>query len=466
MFKLLLNTSFFNDEVKLAKKTFISEDRKEYYPIFDNIKCFLQNYDDVIFSSITKLHDFYSGKKVKKKEPVSYTETELIIYTPHSRKMTTLITNQIHKKYNKFVQMRSIIPNKEYVIMYNLRPLIKINNIHRYKKVELVKLFNTVNVDNLLYFPAEVELMDIYHKLYLPNFYDEWERLENEKIQMSNVNGIQKYNKINKKIVKYKKCDVCQESRNFLIDNIKLIMLEYFHNENIVLVGEWAQYTFTNKNLTSNTNFLSQTDPKTKKRNTFPVTPLQIISENPIEIDYKNIEMYLSKHIKYGMYYKKSKLYVPKNNRIHKHTIFIKFPIMKTAGVDKSFLEIYNCGSYELIPYMKYSCKINNPINLKIGCRYIFIYILLVEIWIINLLYRLETLDKNIYNDKISIRYNMIAWAKKNIPVYTKDYLGINYDEKIYKRLVISANQIIKTSYYPEKYIKTHKKYNSIATSS
>jgi hypothetical protein len=115
---------------------------------------------------------------------------------------------------------------------------------------------------------------------------------------------------------------------------------------------------------------------------------------------------------------------------------------------------------------MKYSCKIQESIELKIGCRYIFIYILLVEMWIIKVLFRLKNIDMDIYSNKISYIYDMILWAEKNIPVYTKTYIGINFDEKIYQKLVISANQIKKTSYYPEKNFLKYKNYKSIATSS
>lgn len=465
MFKSLLDTNFFNDELTIAKNTVISDDRKKYYPIFADVKSLLKNNDTVIFSNVSDLCNFYLGKKRKMKDSdAPYTETQLIIYSTHSRKITTLITNQIHKKYGKFVQMRANIPNQEYEVIYNLRPLIKIYHIHRYKKVEILKLFDTVTIDKLLYFPAEVELMDIYHKLYLPNFYEEWENLEKEKKILHDINIIKK--KLKQSPSQSVKNNPCQKSRSIIMDQIKLIMLQYFNNENIVLLGEWAQYTLTNKNLTTHANFLSQTDPKTKKRNTFPLSQLQIISENSIEIDYKNIVMYLSKFIKYGIYFKKRKLYVPKNNRIYKHTLYVKFPTMKPSSVDKPFLDIYNCGLYEVIPCVKYTCKINEPINLKIGCRYLFIYILLVEMWIIKLLFRLETIDKNIYSDKISNIYNMIKWAEKNIPVYTKTYIGVNFNEKIYQNLVISANHIKKTSYYPEKNIKKYKNYKLIATSS
>jgi hypothetical protein len=49
---------------------------------------------------------------------------------------------------------------------------------------------------------------------------------------------------------------------------------------------------------------------------------------------------------------------------------------------------------------------------------------------------------------------------------YDNMYMGINYDEKISQKIIISENQIKKTSYYPELSIKTDKKYKLIATSS
>jgi len=44
--------------------------------------------------------------------------------------------------------------------------------------------------------------------------------------------------------------------------------------------------------------------------------------------------------------------------------------------------------------------------------------------------------------------------------------MGINYDLKIEQKIILTENQIKKTSYYPELNMKTSKKYLLVATSS
>ena len=119
-------------------------------------------------------------------------------------------------------------------------------------------------------------------------------------------------------------------SESFSLSNF---MKLYLNNENFVLVGEWARYISTQ----------SKTEPN---------SVIQIISENNIEMDYSNIVRYISKFTPYGVFYKKRKMYIPKNNRILKYTIYIKYPTIKSSTIDKPIMDIYNCASYEVIPYI------------------------------------------------------------------------------------------------------------------
>ena len=49
---------------------------------------------------------------------------------------------------------------------------------------------------------------------------------------------------------------------------------------------------------------------------------------------------------------------------------------------------------------------------------------------------------------------------------FENKYIGLNYDEKIEQKIIISEKNIIKTSYFPELSINKDKKYKIIATSS
>ena len=227
-------------------------------------------------------------------------------------------------------------------------------------------------------------------------------------------------------------------------------MLKFLNNENYVFVGNWAHAI-----IEGNT------------KNTDDLFNLQVISENDIEQDYDNIVGYLSEFTKYGIFYKKKRMYIPKDNRIFKYTFFVKYPTFGMQLVDKPFLEIYNCGSYELIPYV--SIKYDG-VNLKVGNIFVQMRFLLIDLWILKLLKHLDKISSFEFNTKYEYIFNTMAPMKKKLPDGFKNspntYMGINFDEKIAQKLEISKKQIKRTSYYPELSIKNTKKYKLIATSS
>jgi hypothetical protein len=455
MFKNLLTTDFFQVVSDEAQKGIIKEDRDKYKEIFDETRSIIVNDPIIILSNPNKIINGYLSKS-KQSTPL---EETMIIYTTHTRRTTTLIANHLHKKVGKLVQMRSIIPNDEYEIMYNMRGLIKIYYIERYKNIDISELLNAVKIDNLYYFPPEIELMDIYHKLYLPNYYDDWDTLLQQEKLLYNIVSDSISKPMKKEGGLIKNCPTCKDNRNLDIDNIKQLMLKFLDNENYVLIGEFA-------NKLINTPTSNQDTSDNIKSN------IQIISENGIEQDYQNIINYLSSYTNYGIYYKKKKLYIPKDNRIYKYTLFIKYPSLTSVtekgsrGIDKQFLDIYNCGEFELIPYIQ---KKHNNISLRIGIAFVQMRFLLIDMWVYRVLKYLKSIDDKMFQEKCLCIISNMKTIKKLIPINLKkkaEYMGINYDEKIAQKILISKKNIKKSSYYPELSMKKDKNYKLIATSS
>lgn len=441
MFSSLTQTDFFKNVAHQAQTTIIKDDRNQYYPIFDLVKQTLQSgeHDNTIFSDpaeITATSD-------------TCLKTSMVIYTMYPRKIATELANIIHKKFAKFTQMRAIIPNEEYSVMYNMRGLITIYRIDKYKQIPLKQLFDAVSINSLLYFPEKVELIDVYHKLYLPNYNEEYSGL----LEIENT--------LFKSAFSTKKklggaeiddpCKPCKLKRQVDIYNLKILLLKMLHNENYVLVGEWA-HQFINS-------------PK------YPETgsPIQIISENSIDHDYKTVMMYLSKFTKYGMFFKKKKIYIPKDNRICKYTIYVKFPIIgkHQSSIDKPFLDIYNCGSYELIPFVPITV---DKLNLKVGNLYVQLRFLFIDMWLLELIKMLKEADTTDFKTKLKYIVDTIKKIKLIPKQLLKDsseyFIGINYDNKIAQKIEISKKQLKKDSYYPEISIKQSKKYQLIASTS
>lgn len=436
MFKDILKAGYFAKLEKIATDTVIKEDRLLFLPVLKKIKETLIDDKFCVFSD----SDILTSS-------INLTSKSLILYSVYARKTTTMLANIIHSIFGKFVQMRSIIPNDEYEILYNMRSIIKIYRIDKYKNINIHTLFKTVHIDGSNYFPVDIELLSIYQLLYVPNNYKQWDELKDTEIKLWDI-----YNKNRKIKGGGYSCTDCKTSRHIDISNIKMLLLNYLHNDTFVLVGDWV-------------NYIKNTDYEP------PDTVIQVISENDIDTDYKNILTYISKLSKFGIFYKKRKIYIPKNNRIVKYTIYIKYPsvTMKTnqinSGIDKPIIDIFNNASYELIPYeiINYGDK-----NIRIGNSYVLLYFLWMDLWILNLIKNLNGTDENSYN-KLNDKLNTLIKKQRAISIkHISDkqaYTGINYDENIYQKLVITEKNLKKSSYYPELAISKGKKYKTIATS-
>lgn len=432
MFKPLNDTNYL-DIVYNVSNDIINTDRLRYKAVFDIIRIYCTKNNTIILSDKTRT---INESKI---------EEMIELYTPKPRKETTVITNLLHKQKGIFVQMKSVIPSREYVIYYDMRELISIKYIDKYNKNDLSSLYNAVNISNILYFPSNVELIDVYHKLYSPEYYADLDIMHAYENKLYNnfkhTGGVDI-------------CNPCDIKKTEDMHTIKSIVLSLIESKQYTLIGKLAHALILNK------------------KNPI-VDNIQLISAYDITHDYANICGAISEYTKYNIFYKKKKLYIPKDTRICKYTFYIKVPSFSSNSIciDKPFLDIYNCGSYELIPYSIYKF---NKLNLKIASPYVQMRFLCVDLWINNLTVKRGSVMMLDSTDRISYIYNTLAAIRplttdirSLAPTIhqTYDYIGIYYNEKIEHRITISDRNIKKKSYYPEIYFSKNKLYKIIATS-
>ena len=129
----------------------------------------------------------------------------------------------------------------------------------------------------------------------------------------------------------------------------------------------------------------------------------------------------------------------------------------------KSILDIFNTGTYELIPYLVLKLKNNQTDNIfKIGSLFVLMQYRLIDIWIFNLLYNLSSIDKNFMIQKIKeikkdYNYCSKLYEKSNfeqlkkllcINLNTVRYIGTYEDESLKLRRAVSQLVKIAPRYY------------------
>ena len=437
MFKKLLDTDYYNEISTLASKI-IKQDRDKYLPIFDLIREIIKKDRRVIISDTSVLIN------------QSFCDNTLDIYSTHPQKTATTIANSIHKRIDKFVSLREILPDNEYGIMYNMRLIIKIYKLEKYKKITIIELVNPIIYKDLKYFDSNIELIDIYHKLYLPNYYDDWcNLLKIEKKLFTDFLFINKKNIENKKELKKQQledaCVDCKIYRKNNIENIRSLLLKFLNNERYVLIGKASVDIISGKTVDLSNR-------------------LQILSENSIDRDYSNIYAFLETYSKLKIFYKKKKMFIPKDTRIYKYTIYIKYPGIKNSiGSDKPLVDIYSCAQYELIPYI--SAKYDDS-NINIGNIYVIKRFMFIDLWIVCLLHKLESVTTSKFNIISSdiYKYISIIGTLSNKLDKSINYIGVNLDPKIEQSIEISMSRVKKSNYYPELSLNKNNKYKLLAS--
>ena len=226
MFNSLLKTNYINnlqDEAKLSK---IKENRDIYNKYFLIIEKYIFD-NNLIISDINTLID----------EESIYKNT-YNIYTENSFKYSNELVNLLAKETNsKWFSLWTQIPHIYLSIKYKDKILITINSlsITNYHNITNPVKFKGFFIEKeLLFLPYEVELIEIYTKLYNPVYNEEWLNLieiepkliEKTKIRIEN-----------KELIK----NISFEGGNPDIDTIKkIIIFKILPETDFILIGKWA----------------------------------------------------------------------------------------------------------------------------------------------------------------------------------------------------------------------------------
>lgn len=373
--------------------------QKQFFPIYEVIENYVRR-NGLIVSNVETL--------AKKEKTVFST---YIIYGDFIFKHANNLSNEI-AKINIFTLLYTNIKNEDFSITVDGNRLIQLFNIHK----KLIPTIIPVQIGNMNLYPPEFELIEIYHKLYLPNYAENWDKLKDWeshiKTQLSDRRQI-----IGGGEQKWKK------SKN-IIDNT--IILNWIKGRiDCILIGINA------------VNILLDDDRFCQK--------VQIITCCSIEKILNEFNNLIFQYFSLRSHHKTRSVNISTEPRLRKTVVSVTLKNQKTIHL----LDIFNAAEYELVPYTTYA-------NLDIGYKNVLRMYFLIDLWFLRTLKVLNFIDDNNLKKSIGIIFNYLEKINK-IPDdrYSREvYLGTYSDLVRYKQKVGTQNVFFPYSPEQHRYLK------------
>jgi hypothetical protein len=356
--KALLSTDFL-PSVKQDAKKIINADRASFRPILLIIEEYCEKHR-LILSDHKKLSEQSSEEEF---QPIN-------VYTVDPLRHANNMANEIYLKQitktqdAKFTKLKTMQEKKEFAIEYYFRNVAFVHRLQKFGKGEPMRLINPVRINRLLYMPAELELIDLYHQLSDVSKTDDFEEnLEAEK-------------KLFAQVIKRKQDGVlgggmCGK-KNREIDFIKLIIAKKFLGENdkkFVLIGSWAADWIVNGDFCGNRE------------------KIQIIGGLNAKTFEAKLRSFLEKQTDFALTYREQKLHIPKDFRTTRRTFYLKIG----GKSEKPFLDYFNVMEFEIVPAILEK-------KILIGTRELMLRFMFIDLWILGVIREIsqnfETKDK------------------------------------------------------------------------
>lgn len=428
----------FLDDVQERALSVVKKDRDEFKKIFDIIDqyCIKNNliisnkydllcYPDSIENIINMTYSIYSNNPFR-----------------HANKLA----NDLHKKNpndpnRKYIRLRTISEKEIFAIDYNFRQIAVFYKIQGYQKQEPVSIIKPTVINDIMYMPAELELIDIYHVLYDPSRFSEKDIAKKEEERLFKyVYRRKKRGVIGNDENNEKKCSPCKEVKKQRIEAIKLKLINEWlpDQKNMILIGPWAYDLIKNKSMELNTN----------------IEKIQLISDLNVDEFKLILEKYVNQLSHFSISYREQDLHIPKDIRTKRFTFYIQFPTNKGI-VEKPFLDLFPVASFEVIPYYDFN-------KIKVGEKNVLLRFLFIDMWVIRVIESLGLLTKDILQIKFDYLWDLINYVRNEFNTdELVNFFGVHKDPIIDKKIANLSNKYY-YPYYPELYYKKEKKYREI----
>ena len=415
-FGQLVKNNFVSISQFNAKKI-VDDDRNKYKKIWELLDDYCEKNEIIISDKNVIL-------KVKK------TKEKYNLYCMNPFKHALNIANMIHQNTSeKLIMMKTEKEHEEITIWINIRNVITVYSIERFKNLTTSQLINPIIYNKIFYMPPEIEIIEIYNDLYNPAKYGDWEKLlENEEPNIYNL------------VLERKALNIigaseapCKKLRREIIESFKIdIIQQYLYKKNnIVLIGFWAFELLK----------------KGRAKVCAEQEKIEIISSKMPDEILDEIKLKFKPDFEITI--KEQELHIPKDFRTKRYTFYANI-ITKNGRVEKPFLDLFNSTNFELIPYFIID-------NIYVGNKFVLLRFLFIDLWIVGLAAKMGYFSDKALKEKIHKildLINKVRGAESQIKNFLGTYRDYEIDKKINLLKTKKNNQ-----YIPEKYLKDNGTY-------
>jgi len=416
----ILNTNFVKEIQSEAHNKIIKMEQKSIRPTVVKLALEYAAEHKLLISNIDKLLLWYkkaNNPSVELDQPTLFTPIQLYCIMPHQHSIE--LFNFLKSQLESPTKLVTKLINNEYRIQCDFFEAVQINrligkpsadteNIPQYID-PIIMPYSQPNrpTMQLYYFPPEIEIIEVYHKLYLPNMCSEWKTVLPVESELYNA-VISRTEKIGGKI-KHRNRTNCNIPIN--ITTLRSLIFEKFVTRDYIVVGSWATIELTDQ-------------PQLSK--------LQIISKNKIEDDIAALSQFLKLYTEYGITWNEHNMHIPQDFRVHRITVHVQYPTCDGGIKEKPLLDIFNSAQFELIPYINMS-------NNSIGNYWVLLRFLMIDLLVIRLIWRLGRIDEKVKNRHLNDIFTVMGNIRNNEiltnTVFGADYYGVHIDQIVARNL-------------------------------
>ena len=418
----------------------IKKDRDNYSHVYKIIEQYCKQYE-LIISNLYILLD--------QKDNSENTYNKMYkVYTSNPFKHTNDLTNLIHKESTeeerKFTKLKTIKEQEEFCIEYDTRIVITMYKIQRFKSKsqyhEPNAVIKPVKINNLLYLPSEIEIIDIYHTLYDISKFKEWDKSS----KFEEILFLQFKDRYNKGILGGYD-NSCKNKKKDFLESLKISIVKDWLPEqnNIILIGSWAyNWILLGEDICSDND------------------KIQFISLMNCRELLASMQRYISNFSKFQISMREQELHIPKDFRMNRYTYYLHM-VTERGTIEKPFLDLFNCAEFEIIPYSK--IKSNTNITLYIGNKYVMLRFLFIDLWIIRLIETMGLISKDVLQKKMQKIISQCEKIRNTIgdKLIDGNFMGVFKNYEIAKKIEMLSGKRF-TPYYPHLYYKDNKSYRDI----